>query len=390
MRLLHTSDWHLGRSFHREDLLGAQARFVDFLVATARSERADAVLVSGDIYDRALPGVDAVQLCDEALRRLGALSVPTVLISGNHDSARRLGFGADLMASAGVHLRTAPDRCDQPVLLDTGRSQAAIYGIPYLEPAAVRADLAVEEPGHRAVLRAAMERIRTDLTRRSPTRSVVLAHAFVTGSSGSDSERDIGDTSVGGAAAVPATVFDGMDYVALGHLHGAQAVSERIRYSGSPLAYSFSEEHHTKGVWLVELAEPGAPPRVEQLPCPVERPLARISGRLEQLLTEDRWSRYENHRLQVTLTDPGRPVEPMERLRRRFPHTLVLAFEPEGGPRDGRGGYSERVRGLDDLTLASGFVEHVRGSAAEPGEQALLRMAFSAGRDSRNGQDGDR
>jgi exonuclease SbcD len=130
MRLLHTSDWHLGRSFHREDLLGAQARFVDFLVDTVRAERVDAVLVSGDVYDRALPSVDAVALCNDALRRLAAAGTRVVLISGNHDSARRLGFGADLIDAAGIHLRTDPAAVGRPVLLDHADGAVAVYALP--------------------------------------------------------------------------------------------------------------------------------------------------------------------------------------------------------------------------------------------------------------------
>ena len=143
MRLLHTSDWHLGRSFHREDLLAAQAQFVDFLVETVVAERVDAVLVSGDVYDRALPSVDAVALCNEALGRLMRTGTRVVLISGNHDSARRLGFGAELIDAAGVHLRTDPRRVGDPVLLPApdGSGAVAAYPIPYLEPDAVRAEL---------------------------------------------------------------------------------------------------------------------------------------------------------------------------------------------------------------------------------------------------------
>lgn len=226
MRMLHTSDWHLGRSFHRESLLTAQGAFVDHLIETVRSERVDVVVVSGDVYDRALPSVDAVDLCNQALRRLAAERVRTVVISGNHDSARRLGFGADLIDAAGVHLRTDPGRVGEPVVID----EVAFYGIPYLEPELVRVPWELPERTHTAAIDHAMSRIRDDLSRRGP-RSVVLAHAFVTGGRGSDSERDI---SVGGVAHVPVSAFDGVDYVALGHLHGRQRMSETVRYSGSP------------------------------------------------------------------------------------------------------------------------------------------------------------
>jgi exonuclease SbcD len=375
MRLLHTSDWHLGRSFHREDLLGAQARFVDFLVETVRSERVDAVLVSGDVYDRALPSVDAVALCNEALRRLAGARTRVVLVSGNHDSARRLGFGADLIDAAGIHLRTDPAGVGRPVLLDDDSGPVAVYAVPYLEPDAVRDELGCDERSHRAVLGAAMARVRADLAARAGARSVVLAHAFVTGGEVSDSERDI---SVGGVGSVPAATFGGVDYAALGHLHGAQRLAEGVHYSGSPVAYSFSEEHHRKAVLLVELGTgPGAAVAVEALPTPVDRPLARVSGRLDDLLTADRWEGLTGHYLQVTLTDPVRPRDPMERLRARFPHVLVLGFAPEGADEGDDRSYAVRLRGRSDLEVAGDFVAHVR-STPDEAETALLADGFEA------------
>src|SRR4051812_5123356 len=377
MRLLHTSDWHLGRSFHREDLLSAQAQFVDFLVDTVRSEGVDAVVVSGDVYDRALPPVDAVALCDDALRRLAGTGARVVLISGNHDSARRLGFGAGLIDAAGIHLRTDVAAAHRPVLLEDRAGPVAVYAVPYLEPDAVRAELGCDDRSHAAVLGAAIARVRDDLSGRPGSRSVVLAHAFVVGGEPSESERDI---SVGGVPSVPHSVFEGVDYAALGHLHGAQRLSDRVRYSGSPLPFSFSEEDHTKAMLMVELGTaPGAPVRVSAVPTPVHRPLARVTGRLDDLLTADRWAALEHHYLQVTLTDPSRPREPMERLRRRFPHVLVLAFAPETGPDGPVASYAQRMRGRSDLEVATDFVTHVR-SPAEPAEVALLAEALEGAR----------
>lgn len=251
MRILHTSDWHLGRSFHRVSLLDAQAAYLDHLVRTVREHAVDVVVVAGDVYDRAVPPLAAVQLFDDALHRLAAAGVPTVMISGNHDSARRLGVGAGLIARAGIHLRTDPGACATPVVLHGAQGDVAFYGLPYLEPALVRDSLGAPRTSHEAVLTAAMDQVRADLAARPDgTRSVVLAHAFVAGGEPSDSERDI---TVGGVAAVPAGVFAGVDYVALGHLHGCQTVTERVRYSGSPLAYSFSEHTHRKTMWLIDL-----------------------------------------------------------------------------------------------------------------------------------------
>jgi exonuclease SbcD len=253
----------------------------------------------------------------------------------------------------------------------------AVYAIPYLEPDAVRAELGCDDRSHAAVLGAAMTRVCDDLSGRPGSRSVVLAHAFVVGGEPSESERDI---SVGGVPSVPHSVFDGVDYAALGHLHGAQRLSDRVRYSGSPLPFSFSEEHHTKAMLMVELgAAPGAPVQVSAVPTPVHRPLARVTGRLDDLLTNDRWTALEGHYLQVTLTDPSRPREPMERLRRRFPHVLVLAFAPETGSDGPVASYAERTRGRSDIEVATDFVTHVRGPA-EPAEVALLAEALEGAR----------
>lgn len=366
MRILHTSDWHLGRSFHREDLLAAQAAFVDDLVATVREQRVDCVLVSGDVYDRALPAVDAVRLCDEALARLAELT-RVVLIAGNHDSARRLGFGSALMDGAGVHVRTDFARVGEPVVV----GDAAIYGVPYLEPELVRHPWELEERTHAAALTEAMRRVRADAARRPGLRSVVLAHAFVTGGESSESERDI---SVGGSAQVSASVFDGVDYAALGHLHGRWAITDRVRYSGSPLAYSFSEEHHVKGSWLVDLREDGV--AAEFVEAPVPRRLARVRGRIDDLLSGSEYGKYEDRWLQITLTDERRPSAAMERLRRRFPHALVLGFEPEGGGTDGARTWTERVRERSELDIAGDFVAEVTDGPATEAERALLDEAF--------------
>ncbi|MGW7460857.1 exonuclease SbcCD subunit D [Streptomyces sp. NPDC054797] len=376
MRILHTSDWHLGRAFHRVNLLSAQAAFLDHLVETVREREVDAVLVAGDIYDRAVPPLPAVELYDRALHRLAELGVPTVMISGNHDSARRLGVGAGLIDRAGIHLRTDPAGCAEPVVLADVHGEVALYGLPYLEPALVKDEFGARKVSHEAVLGAAMDRIRTDLAARAPgTRSVVLAHAFVTGGQASDSERDI---AVGGVEAVPASVFDGVDYAALGHLHGCQTINERVRYSGSPLAYSFSEADHRKTMWLIDLGAAGEIAGAERIDTPVPRALARLRGRLADLLEEPAYEAHEDAWVEATLTDPVRPDDPMARLAARFPHTLTLAFDPEGRTEEAGASYAQRLRGRSDQEIAEDFVAHVRGGHADDAERAVLQSAFDA------------
>lgn len=367
MRILHTSDWHLGRSFHGEGMLGHQAAYVDHLLETVQSQEVDLVVVSGDVYDRALPPVDAVALASEAIGRLAASRARVVITSGNHDSAHRLGFAADLIDAAGVHLRTNAGSVGAPVLLEDEHGPVAVHGIPYLEPDVVREAWQLASRGHQASLAEAMRRIRADLESRPGTRSVVMAHAFVAGGEASESERDI---SVGGVSVVPAALFRDIDYTALGHLHGRHTLTDTIRYSGSPLAYSFSEAAHRKGSWLVTLGPSGLASS-EFVDAPVPRPLARLHGRIDDLLGDSRLEKHTGSWAQVTLTDPVRPRQAMDRLRSRFPHTLALRFEPDVD-RDRSGRSRRDITGRSDHQVALDFVAEVRGTVASASETALL------------------
>src|SRR4051794_35704540 len=301
-------------------MLEHQAAYVDHLLDVVASERVDLVVVAGDVYDRALPHVDAVRLADDTLARLAASRAKVVLTSGNHDSARRLGFSSRLIDAAGVFIRTDAAGVGTPVLIEDDHGPVAVYGIPYLDPDAVREPWGLEGRSHEAALTEAMRRVRADrATRRA--RSVVLAHAFVAGAQPSESERDI---SVGGVSLVPTSVFDGIDYTALGHLHGRHTLTDSVRYSGSPLAYSFSEAGHTKGSWLVDLGADGST-TAEFIEAPVPRRLARVRGSLDDLLHDLTITEHEDAWLHATLTDATRPLQAMDRLRSRFPHTLVIA-----------------------------------------------------------------
>jgi exonuclease SbcD len=374
MRLLHTSDWHIGRTLHGTDLLAEQERVLGGLADVVAAEGVDVVLVAGDVYDRAVPSADATGVLDRVLTRLRAAGAAVVLTPGNHDSARRLAFGAGLMAVSGVHLRTAVTALDEPVLLGDEHGEVAVYGVPYLEPEVARAELGVPDArGSAAVLAAAMDRIRADLFLRPGARSVVLAHAFVGGGVPSDSERDI---CVGGVDLVPAEVFDGVDYVALGHLHRPQTLTPRLRYSGSPLAYSFGEAGQAKQVFLVDL-DAGGLAGVRAVPLPVPRRLSVLTGALAELLGDPRHAAAEGDFVSARLTDPERPVDPMRRLQERFPHCVHLEWAGSAAAADGRS-YQERLRGRADLEVAGEFVTHVRGSAAAPGELDLLGRALAA------------
>ncbi len=380
MRILHTSDWHLGRSFHRVGMLAHQAAFVDHLVDVVVDEGVDVVVVAGDVYDRALPAVDTVAVLSDALSRLRAAGAQVLLTSGNHDSAGRLGFASSVLEQGGVHVRSRTADLARPVLLGDDHGPVAIYGLPYLEPTMVADELGGPR-SHQGVLLAAMARVRAELAARTTmTRSVVAAHAFVVGGQISDSERDI---SVGGVGAVPLAVFDGVDYVALGHLHGRQRLTETVRYSGSPLAYSFSEAAHVKGSWLIDLGPTGVRGVLPVL-APVPRPLVTVRGELATLLSDPVLQHAEHAWCQVVLTDAARPRAAMAQLQQRFPHTLSLSFEPEAAGH-AADDYAARVRGRSDLDVCCGFVEHVRGAVADDVERGLLAQALERARELEQG-----
>lgn len=397
MRILHTSDWHLGRTLHGVDLLGHQAAYLDHLVELAAAERADAVVVSGDVYDRAVPPVEAVALLSDALARLSATTT-VVVTPGNHDSAVRLGFGADLLRG-GVHVRARVADVGTAVELADDDGPVLVHALPYLDPDATRHVLAEGDPtvadgeplprSHEAVMAAALRRVRADVAARTAgrarPRSVVMAHAFVVGGEASESERDI---RVGGVDSVPAGVFAGVDYVALGHLHGPQriafpagpgsggsdgaAVEPVLQYSGSPLAYSFSEVRQRKATVLVDLGPDGVR-GVELVPAPVPRRLAEVTGMLEDLLGAAGEPHVDDW-LRVVVTDAARPPDLHARVRGRFPHALVVEHRPAVVAQ--RSAARVVTSASDPLQVAGEFVEHVTGAPPTAEELAVLRRAY--------------
>ncbi|MBM9469536.1 exonuclease SbcCD subunit D [Nakamurella leprariae] len=377
MRLLHTSDWHVGRTFHGRPLLADQASVLGGLADTVRTHGVDAVLISGDLYDRAIPSPEAVQTVTRALEDIRAAGAVIVATSGNHDSATRLGAFGGFLAAGGLHLRTSPTRVAEPVLLHDADGPVACYPVPYLEPEIARSAWGLDGPAsHQAVLARATDDIRADLAARpAGTRSVVMAHAFVTGGSAAGSERSI---AVGGVESVSADVFEGFDYVALGHLHGRQTVRERIRYSGSPLPYSFSERSHRKSAWLVDLDADGAM-RAEAIDLPVARPLASVRGRLDDILVAH--ADLADHYLEVELTDPVRPVDPMRQLQRRFPYAVKLSWQPEqDDPRSLRDRAPASGAMSADDELIDDFLSECRGSRASRHERFLIDGALAGHR----------
>ncbi|MCI7304813.1 MAG: exonuclease SbcCD subunit D [Trueperella sp.] len=330
MRFLHTADWHLGREIHGADLTPAFEQWADHVVDLVASEGVDALFISGDVYDRAVPPVAMVELLSDTLSRL-LEHTRVIMTSGNHDSPQRLGFGS-AFAREGLHICTDSRRAHIPVVIDDDADGALIYPIPYLDPPTERDRLAGDEPlerSHIAVNTEMLARVEADMRRRggNPYR-IVLSHSFVIGAQPSESERDI---SVGGADSIPSHIFrlGGLtDYVALGHIHGPQAVGTQgdplMRYSGSPIAFSFSEEKHVKSSVLLDTRSG----ETTLIPAPVYRPLATLEDTLENLLSA-KYAGYGDHFLRIRVTDPDRPADLYAKLKKRFAHMLALEHVSE-------------------------------------------------------------
>ena len=320
MRLVHTSDWHFGKRFLENDMLPLQAQFCDWIVQLVRSESIDCVLVSGDVYDRANPKDDAIDLLDDVLHRINDAGASIVLISGNHDSAERLHFGTRFMTGSGLHIRT--ERRDigvigTPVTIsDRKGDEVEILPLPYLDPerVALQADTIRD---HASVLRAVIDNQIQQL--KDPSRTIAMSHAFVVGGSTSDSERNL---TIGGTGAVPASLFDDFGYVALGHLHRPQELGDgRLVYSGTPMPYSFSEEHE-KSVRILDIDNRGITPTT--IPSDVYRPVTTITGTIEELITSPEFKTHTESFIRARVTDSNFQVGAMDRLRARFPHILEM------------------------------------------------------------------
>ena len=379
MKILHTSDWHLGRTLHKVDLHEHQAVFLDWLVDLVEAEQVDVVVIPGDVYDRAVPAVSSVTLLDRALARLADTGATVVLTSGNHDSPERLGFGRSLMRG-GIHLLTDVPGIEHPVTVEDEHGEVLFFGLPYLEPDRARTELVAvgEEPlarSHEAVTRAALDRVRERAADHPGARTVVLAHTFVSGGEASDSERDL---TVGGVDSVPAGVLGGIDYLALGHLHGCQDLTRSVGapawYSGSPLAFSFSGRHHRKSVLLVELGAPGTAAQVRRIDTPVPRRLTELRGTLEEILA--RRDEHAGDWLKAVVTDPARPAHLQEQLREAYPHLLLTEYAPEG--RAASAGTPVVRREQNPLEVMDEFLAHVTGGDPTAAEHDVLERAYSA------------
>ncbi len=377
MRILHTSDWHIGRSFHGHPTLANLRIVLGALTEVVRERRVDVVVVSGDVFDSATPSADAYGVLQDALRGLREAGAQIVMTSGNHDSATRLGFQSEWLGLAGIHVVTKAPQHRVPITISDSDGPVHFYGIPYLEPSLIRHLYPeVELRTHAQALGFAMDGVRADLAERAasagvvPQRSVVLSHCFAAGgqAEASDAERDI---TAGGLNLVAASTFDGPDYVALGHIHGRATLTPRVRYSGAPLHYSFSEANKARGAWLVELDAAGLG-GVEWVSLPVPRELAVLTGDIDDLVTDAANQRFADSWVSVILTDQVRPLDGMRRLQERFPWCVTLEHRPSIVADAGTESYAERMRQRTDTEIVAGFLEYVRNGVGPSAPEVAL------------------
>lgn len=376
MKFLHTADLHIGKKLFEQSLLEDQKYILDRIYAVATEEKVDAVVISGDVYDRAVPSAEAVSLLDSFLTRLVDGGIPVLLISGNHDSPERLSFGERILEGRGLYIAGTYREPPRTVVLEDAYGPVTFVLLPFVKSAVVGAGNAAEAVEYMLA--------HTPMTMNRNARTVLITHFFVSGTGGEQPETsDSEDTAtVGGLDSVPAALFANFSYVALGHIHKPQHMGdERIYYAGSPLKYSFSEWRTEKSVNIVELGAERKP-KVRKVPLKPLHDMRCIRGKLEDLIANETVEANKagggaclglEDYLQVTLTDTEELIDPMGTLRSVYPN--VLQIIPEKNRRDSEGEFESRITGRrkDIVELFGDFYELLREDAMDGKRQEIVR-----------------
>ena len=370
MRIIHTADWHLGRLFYGIHLTDEQAYVLDQFVNLVKDVKADVVVIAGDIDDRAVPPTEAVQLLDEVLSQLLMdCRVPVIMIAGNHDSPERLAFGNRLLARQGLHVCGTPGGGLAPILMEDQTGPVYFVPLPYAEPALVREKYRTEGLlDHHDALRSMVNHLRGQVP--AGARTVGIAHAFVAGGLGSESERPL---SVGGSGHVAPQIFHAFHYTALGHLHNAQTAGQpHIRYAGSLLKYSFDEATHQKGINLIDLDAAGGV-TVEQLALSPRRDVRCMKGFLADILQAPPPAGHKDDYLMITLQDREPILDVMGKLRQLYPHVLHIErpyLSSTGELRKPECDYRQQ----GEAQLFGTFFRQVTGEDLSPGQESRLAV----------------
>lgn len=388
MRILHTSDWHLGRTFHGANISEHLRTVLQEIAHIVAEENVDLVIVAGDIFDHAAPAAELYTLLDDSIRAIRGAGACLVMTSGNHDNASRLGAKAEWAAFGGVHFVTRPSAFREPIVLRDDHGDVDVYAIPYLEPMLAGSLFDGPRPKtQHAILSRVMDEINESIATRG-NRSIVVAHCFAAKFTESANAEEVDtlnqdlqrDITAGGVDVVPASLFANADYAALGHIHRRAILAENVRYSGAPIHLTFGEATQPRGVWIVDLDGAGLS-HMEWVDVTVPRKLTRLVGTLEDLLDSDEYTDAESDWVDAVLTDRIRPVDAMRRLQTRFPYCVHMSFaEIIAGKRSSHS-YAKRSQGKSELEIINEFLEFVRdGVGANSKEQELLEHVLMRAR----------
>lgn len=378
MKLIHLSDLHLGKRLNEFSLLEDQAYILMKILSVIDEEQPDAVLIAGDIYDKSVPSAEAVELLDDFLVRLASRSfrgrkLQTLVISGNHDSPERLAFGGRLMGESGIHLSPVYSGGVDPVTLTDDYGEVHFYMLPFVKPGHVRRYFPEETiESYTDALTVAVAHMNANFSQRN----VLIAHQFVTGAERSESE----EVSVGGLDNVDVSAFDGFDYVALGHIHGAQNIgSERVHYCGTPLKYAFSEAKQQKSVTVVELGEKGTL-RTRTAPLVPRRELVELRGRYEDLMRKSFYegTGYPEDYVHITLIDEEDVPEALARLRVVYRNLMKLDYDNARTRNAARFDSTEDTEKKSPMQLFSEFYEMQNGTKPSEEQRAMLEKLIEA------------
>lgn len=365
MKFLHISDLHIGKRLNELSLIEDQKYILDLIISEAGANKVDAVLIAGDVYDKSVPTTEAVTLFDEFLVGLSALKIPVFVISGNHDSPERLAFGSRLIEASGVYISAVYNGVCEPVTLKDEFGECCIYMLPFVKPATVRRvfpEAGIED--YTDAVRVAIENMNIDESKRN----LLIAHQFVTGAEKSDSE----DISVGGLDNVDASVFSPFDYVALGHIHRPQSSTDRVRYCGTPLKYSFSEAEHKKSLTIVTLKEKGNV-QIEEIPLTPLRDMVCIRGSYAEIMSSGRQD--ASHResfVRVTLTDEEEIPDAIAGLRTVYPNIMELRYDNTRTRNIGKVEGTVDINNRSPLDLVSEFYSLRNGKDMSEEQTAIV------------------
>lgn len=371
MKFIHTSDWHIGRQLHNQSLIDDQRHVLAQILALAEEHAVDAMIIAGDIYDRSIPPANAVALLDDVVNKLvNEMKIPVIMIAGNHDGHERLGFASRQMSDSGLHIIGPLHNALSPITLKGRSGGAAFYGLPYADPAMVRQVFDCEVSSHEQAMEVLLEQVHGHDSQGLP--KVVIGHCFLDGGSESESERPL---SIGGADKISPTLFTPFNYTALGHLHGPQYKGEeQIRYSGSILKYSFSEQHQKKSVTLVEFDDQGKA-QIALLPLTAKRDVRIVEGELSVLLESGKTDLNRDDYLMVRLLDKHAILDAMGKLRSVYPNVLHLertGLMSDNGQLEIRRDHIKK----GELDMFTEFFAQVSGESMNESQQQAMVQAI--------------